>query len=178
MYTIYHIPGVKIGCTEQPPQDRVKDQGYINYEVLEEHEDVYIASNREIELQKQYGLPVDKVLYYVTLKLKYHPKRLDAVKNSKIIKESGRRCIVIGKTKENQSKNGKKGGKIAGKIVYEQKKGMFSMSEEDKFKVRSNAGKIGGKIVASVERTCFYCNKTTKGPSYFRYHGDKCKAKQ
>lgn len=53
MYTIYHIPGIKVGCTEQDPAYRVKKQGYTEFEILEVHEDILVATQREIELQLQ-----------------------------------------------------------------------------------------------------------------------------
>lgn len=62
MYYIYHIPGVKIGCSIQP-KIRVKAQGYTEYELLEEHNNKIIASIRETELQKQYGYALDLVKY-------------------------------------------------------------------------------------------------------------------
>lgn len=62
-YTIYHIPGIKIGCSSEP-ENRVSKQGFTDYEVLEVHEDIYVASDREIELQKQYGYRVDNIPYY------------------------------------------------------------------------------------------------------------------
>ena len=66
MYYIYHIPGVKIGCSINP-KARVKKQGYSDYELLETHTDIKIASIREIELQKQYGYEIDKIAYHLTL---------------------------------------------------------------------------------------------------------------
>jgi hypothetical protein len=54
MYYIYHIPGVKIGCTSNLKK-RIQSQGFTEYEVLETHTDIDIASNREIELQNEYG---------------------------------------------------------------------------------------------------------------------------
>lgn len=65
MYYIYHIPNVKIGCTTRVKQ-RVKDQGFTEYEILETHTDIYKVSNRELELQKQYGYPVDNIPYYIS----------------------------------------------------------------------------------------------------------------
>jgi hypothetical protein len=65
MYYIYHIPGVKIGCSMYPKR-RVKVQGYTQFEILEEHIDENIAANREIELQKQYGYQKDLVMYNQT----------------------------------------------------------------------------------------------------------------
>lgn len=59
MFYIYHIPGVKIGCSVNP-KVRVKAQGYSEYQILEEYENAKTASKREIELQKQYGYKVDK----------------------------------------------------------------------------------------------------------------------
>ena len=65
-YYIYHIPGVKIGCTKQL-QKRMTDQGFTNWEILEEHSDGWLAGDREIELQKEYGYPVDKSHYMISL---------------------------------------------------------------------------------------------------------------
>ena len=65
-YYIYHIPGVKIGCTKDLKL-RMQQQGFTEWEILETHTDVYEASKREIQLQKEYGLPVDQIPYYLTL---------------------------------------------------------------------------------------------------------------
>lgn len=67
MYYIYHVPGVKIGCS-QNIKKRMQSQKFTNYEILEEHYDVYKASNREQELQKQYGYKVDRIPYWMSLK--------------------------------------------------------------------------------------------------------------
>ena len=63
MYYIYHIPGVKIGVSHQI-EKRMAKQGFTNWEILEEHTDIYEVSKREKELQKEYGYPVDKSHYY------------------------------------------------------------------------------------------------------------------
>lgn len=76
-YKIYHIPKFvypsgslgKIGLTVQDVESRMK--GNLNmsvkpfdfWEVLEEHDCITKASDREIELQKQYGYKVDTVRY-------------------------------------------------------------------------------------------------------------------
>jgi hypothetical protein len=60
MYTIYHIPNIKIGCTKREVSKRVKEQSYTDYEILEIHTDIQTAAHREIELQIQYGYRVDK----------------------------------------------------------------------------------------------------------------------
>ena len=69
MYTIYHIEGVKIGCSKNPKR-RVKGQGYSAFQVLEVHEDIDVASKREIELQIEYGYGRDcTVPYNKTIKI-------------------------------------------------------------------------------------------------------------
>lgn len=67
MYYIYHIKGVKIGCTKQIRR-RMREQGFNQYEILEKHNDIHLASKREIELQKQYGYNVDVIPYYESVK--------------------------------------------------------------------------------------------------------------
>jgi len=61
-YYIYHIKGKKIGCTKNP-SSRIKQQNAIEWEILETHTDIDVASQREIELQKQYGYPTDRSTY-------------------------------------------------------------------------------------------------------------------
>ena len=61
-YRIYHIKGVKIGCTNNINR-RIKEQGFTDYEVLEIHTDKDVAGQREFELQKQYGYKVDSIRY-------------------------------------------------------------------------------------------------------------------
>jgi len=64
-YVIYHIPGKKIGVTNNI-KSRIEDQQGYNideYEILEMSDDIDYISNKEIELQKQYGYKVDRQLY-------------------------------------------------------------------------------------------------------------------
>ena len=74
-YTIYHIPGKKIGVTNDLYNRVECQQGYEvgEYEVLESSDDIDYISKREIELQKKYGYRVDLKPYNelsVNLKLK------------------------------------------------------------------------------------------------------------
>ena len=74
-YVIYHIPGKKIGVTNDLYNRVECQQGYEvgEYEVLESSDDIDYISKREIELQKKYGYKVDLVPYNelsVNLKLK------------------------------------------------------------------------------------------------------------
>ena len=65
MYTIYHIPGKKIGVTRNLNSRVTEQQGYApdEYEVLLTSEDINYISDMEIELQKSYGYRVDRQLY-------------------------------------------------------------------------------------------------------------------
>jgi NTP pyrophosphatase (non-canonical NTP hydrolase) len=60
-YVIYHIPGKKIGVTNDLYNRVECQQGYEvgEYEVLETSDDIDYISKREIELQKKYGYRVD-----------------------------------------------------------------------------------------------------------------------
>ena len=64
-YYLYHILGKKIGVTCDIYNRVTDQQGYEEdeYEVLETSEDIDYISDREIELQKEYGYKVDKILY-------------------------------------------------------------------------------------------------------------------
>jgi hypothetical protein len=113
-YYIYHIPNFvhsdgsigKIGQSVNPKR-RVKAQGYTQYEILEVHTDINIASEREIELQKQYGYKVDKLKY----------NQYDYSKNGKI---AGRKNVESGHLASIRTKEGSsRGGKTQGKISYE-----------------------------------------------------------
>jgi NTP pyrophosphatase (non-canonical NTP hydrolase) len=74
-YIIYHIPGKKIGVTNDLYNRVECQQGYEvgEYEILESSDDIDYISKKEIELQKEYGYKVDLIPYNelsVNLKLK------------------------------------------------------------------------------------------------------------
>lgn len=65
-YYVYHILGVKVGCTCSL-NGRMKDQGFTEYEILWEgtgdFDYGWIAGDKEIEFQKQYNYKKDNVHY-------------------------------------------------------------------------------------------------------------------
>lgn len=93
-YKIYHIPGVKIGCTTSIQRRVVEAQGYKagEYEILFETDNVAEASRVEKQLQEDLGYKVDRKLYKdlfkktmnkhstspTTTTFKISPKELDA----------------------------------------------------------------------------------------------------
>ena len=64
-YCIYHIPGVKIGVTNNVKYRVEQQQGYYEheYEIIEMSDDINYISKKELELQRQYGYSVDEELY-------------------------------------------------------------------------------------------------------------------
>jgi len=98
-YYIYHIVGVKIGVTVNIPH-RMAEQGFTEWDILETHTDIYEVSDREIQLQKEYGLPVDKVPYWKSVENRNNWVRTEEHKRK--ISES-----TQGQTNGNQSQLGK-----------------------------------------------------------------------
>jgi hypothetical protein len=64
MYTVYHIPGVKVGCSKRV-EARVKEQGYNVYEVLEVCLTAREASEKELRWQEQLGYGRDNFSTYL-----------------------------------------------------------------------------------------------------------------
>ena len=64
-YCIYHIPGKKIGVTNNLKYRVEEQQGYKEgeYEILEMNDDIDYISWKERKLQKEYGYAVDEELY-------------------------------------------------------------------------------------------------------------------
>jgi hypothetical protein len=83
-YIIYHIRGVKIGCTSKIKR-RMEQQGNPEYEVLEIHTDIEEASKRERELQEQYGYRVDTCDYKTSVDNRYKfPDELQKELNKRV----------------------------------------------------------------------------------------------
>ena len=69
MYTIYEIPGVKVGCTSRSPEVRVKEQGHTQFRVVEVVTDISTASEREKYWQEELGYRKDMNTYNGMLKM-------------------------------------------------------------------------------------------------------------
>tara|TARA_R110000744_G_C19069318_1_gene529954 strand:- start:41 stop:535 length:495 start_codon:yes stop_codon:yes gene_type:complete len=85
-YYIYHIAGIKIGCTSDLLK-RMSDQGFTEWEILEEHSDIYEVSDREIQIQKDYSLPVDKVPYWKSVQNRHTWDDVARAKGQAVLKE-------------------------------------------------------------------------------------------
>jgi hypothetical protein len=65
IYYLYHIPGKKIGVTQDLEERVHKQQGYYpgEYEIIEKSEDIDFISEGELIMQKWYGYKIDEVPY-------------------------------------------------------------------------------------------------------------------
>ena len=123
-YSIYHIPGIKIGCSYRV-DERVKEQGYTQYEVLETHTDIDVASIREKVLQKEYGL------------------------EEKFIKTDYKQQIEFGKAGQLATKG--KPGKGA-KTQIKNKIGIFGYSKDERLAINTKANIIRARISANKRK--------------------------
>lgn len=155
MFYIYHIQGIKIGCSKNPKR-RVKQQGYIEYEILEQYEDINIASERERELQKQYGYKIDTTTYNKSIQGYSIEKVIKAGKAS-----SKKQWL---ENREELIERSKKGGKInsekTGKKTYMcDLNGNVLMD----FKNRKDAAKYINGFAAPIKNVINHPTRTYKG---------------
>ena len=150
-YYIYHVINIKIGCTNNVTR-RLSEQGYLNhdYEILEEYDDINIASVREKELQIQYGYRIDG------------PDYASLAKSRKISIENGAVSRLGKKQGKINAENGhlSRIGKIGGKKV-----GTMFKESGRWHQMAINAGKKS----SGIEYECIECKKIIKGPSAFKH---------
>ena len=171
MYYIYHIAGIKIGCTDDL-EKRMSDQGFTEWEILETHEDGWLAGDREQELQKEYGLPVDKVHYMISRQNR--PKWNDDTRHKFTIEDCKKggeagKGVSISDTSKYKEYALNRPKSHADKI--QQAKFGVSHSEERKAKI-SEAIRNNPKI------ECEHCSKLIDPRNFSRWHGDNCKHKK
>jgi hypothetical protein len=72
-YTVYHILGIKIGCTTNL-ETRISRQGFTEYEILWQQDGDFdfgwVAGDKEIELQLQYFGKRDNKVHYQSSRIK------------------------------------------------------------------------------------------------------------
>jgi len=67
MYYIYHIDGVKVGCTKNPTKRIIVQQGYSDFEILAKTKCIDEASKLEFEWQNKLGYKNDIRTYKQTI---------------------------------------------------------------------------------------------------------------
>ena len=114
MYYIYHIPErKKIGVAIDVSR-RMREHKWTGfYEILEEYTDIHKVSDREIELQKQYGYKVDTIPYWKSIKMHTFESRSNGGKlGGKNIPYESRLKGFINQPKSIRIENGKKRRKL------------------------------------------------------------------
>lgn len=162
MYTIYHIQGVKIGCSTRP-QERVQEQGYVNFEVLEEHEDIYVASEREQELQRQYGYRVDTSPYWSSVQNRFKfPQEMQ--------KELSKR--VKNRFKFN-SETAKTAGLIGTKKAWTEKRDRMLETAKENVKAATAAAATSPNRASLKKYYCKECQREVIGAGPAAIHAKK-----
>ena len=165
MYTVYY--GIKpngepkVGCDINYP-NRAISIGLTDFRILEQYEDIMIASYREVDLQMELIGKRDSHSYYYEMFTKGHK---GGESTSQLI-EQGLYDPTLNLTNEGRSKGGTKVGMK--NVETGQLKSIASLGGKA-------VGSKNGKKSQSIERTCPHCNTIIKGPLYFRWHGDNCK---
>jgi hypothetical protein len=160
VYYIYHVPEVKIGCTDHLSR-RLKVQGYEDYQVLEAYEDIYEASDREIYLQKLMGYPVDVIPYWKSVENRNKdrsPRGLNHSSEAQSKRVLGKVWISKGEKEmycnpEDIEAWIEDGWDISRCKKPERKKPVFPEGYINK----------GASTAASIEYRCPHCGKTGKG---------------
>ena len=158
MYYIYHILGIKIGCTKTINK-RIKNQGFVEYVILETHTDIDIASKREIELQQEYGYRVETRSYKETIPM----GSINTLKKIEASKKNGLKIKESGRLKDISKLGGLKQGPIQGQ----------------KNKENGHMSNLGKVMVEFNNRNqiCPYCGIESRGIGYSRWHGNNCNKK-
>lgn len=90
IYTIYELIGhEKIGCTDNYPQrvkHHMKKYGVSEdqIKILETHTDIYLASERELFLQRSNGYPVDKDPYWFVRQVQFPKTKTKEAKKKRV----------------------------------------------------------------------------------------------
>lgn len=155
-FTIYHIPGVKVGCDHdiEREDNRPKQKGFTEWEVLHQTKDIFEASELEIKELRERGYKVDGT-YWNT----YVSGILTTKKRWKEDKQKMINTFV-------------KAGSDAAKI--------WAKNNEVEFKLsRSKGGIASGKSLnhtSKQRRICPHCGKVTVPCNAKRWHFDNCKS--
>jgi len=161
-YYLYHIPGVKVGCTTRPHERIVEEQGFDTYEILETYTDISVASAREIQLQEQMGYGRDNNATYEN---SYNARVSGGYRGGKTNKDSG----WISELGYNQGRANVESGHLQN---IASQGGKISGSKLSKDHM-SKLGKIGG----NKQVICPHCGKQGLARPMHRWHFDKCKHK-
>jgi hypothetical protein len=185
MYTIYHILGVKVGCTKNFQrrclQNKRKYGDHIEIEILEQLDDsIGDGAVGDLELKWSKSLGYGRSTHYTVSN-----ENLDGAWNwkgrkgfsafseeeAKLRRGSG----LWGSSKEEHIQNSSKGGKKGFQAQYALGKHPFQNSEVQSRNAKRAAELGRGGMKKIVE--CPHCHKSGTAAIMGRWHFDKCKLK-
>jgi hypothetical protein len=166
LFYIYHVPGVKIGCSTRP-KIRVEEQGFTNFDILETHDDISLASQREVDLQVQYGYGRDNNCSYE----QSYKARLEAgKKGGKSNKESGW-ITKLGNSQGRKNVESEWFNDPEGKF----RKASSAAAKINGLKIPKEKLRAMGKIGGNKKVICPHCNKEGLARPMHRWHFNNCK---
>lgn len=197
-YYIYHIPGIKIGCTSDLNK-RMADQGFTEWEILEEHTDIYEASDREIQLQKDYGLPVDTIPYWQSYQSRFRMNTSAARKAADTRVRNGTnggwkhseetlerfKYRNLGNKHSEETLEKMRGREVSSETRLKLSRASKGRKPSEETKQKLSEAKTGLKLSEETKKsfnskrseimTCPHCGKSGAKFNMNRYHFDKCK---
>jgi hypothetical protein len=196
MYTIYEIPGIKVGCDYNWPlrahEQNVDPETCI---ILQQETDIIQASIDEIWWQIELDYPVDNVPYFqmVEMNRKRAPiggkkayelkvgifgmsEEATLEKNIRGGETQGKKHAENGTGIFSISKEAKldasiRGGQTQGKKSYEQKVGLFKYTKEERRAININ----GGIATSKIRKKCPHCDKEFDVRNYVQHIQKHCK---
>jgi hypothetical protein len=170
MYYIYHIKGVKIGCSTDAKR-RVKQQGYTEFEILESHVDIDTASKREVELQSEYGYNVDTKAQVYSNQFSNMGKKANGIGNKIMIEN---KIGLFGVPIEQRREWALKASRVGVSISADKRRGI-KLTDDVKQKMSDNSNCHKLKL---LKYKCEHCGKEMNIGNYYKWHGDKCRNKK
>ena len=170
MYHIYHIKGVKIGCSTDPKR-RARQQNATEYEILESHCDIDVASKREKELQEQYGYRVDRKSETYSSHFSKMGKKANG-KGNKVMIEN--KIGIFGVDIQQRKEWALKASRVGASISADKRRGV-KLTDEVKQKMSDNSNCHKLKL---LKYKCEHCGKEMNIGNYYKWHGDKCRNKK
>lgn len=177
-FTIYYgtLPDgrIKIGVDHNYPS-RIKIQKIVDGRILEVHDNVYTVSDRERELQRLYGVQVDRVPYHIT----YFNSKKESRSIAISIANKGKVRTAEFKDNMRDKMQGNKNAKGAIRTAEFKDNARDKMqgNKNSKGTIRTEETKVKMSEFQSKKTQCPHCLKEGQWRAMNRWHFDNCKHK-
>lgn len=160
-FTIYHIPGIKIGCDSniEREDNRPKQQGFEEWEVLHQTKDIFEASILEKKEQRDRGYKLDQYPYWLSY-------------SNFAINGGWPKDIWKGRKRTDSNKIRNSLARLGTNHTIESKIKISISAKKDK----TRSPRI--TAINLLKLSCPHCNKKMNIANLKRWHLDNCKQKQ